>query len=126
MIEKTNATNEAWQASADLGARRGRCLPSDSSVLSIRGPVLLSRQLSRLQDRHPHSLGLSDSPDLRFLPRLQLPHEAHVATLQDQGGATLGGEAGAGATVPLCGAVLDDGRGEHGGEATEGAVERFQ
>jgi len=87
---------------------------------------LMSCQLSRPHDRHLHSLGLSDSPDLSLLLRVQLPHETHVAALKDQGSAALCGEAGSGATVLLCSAVLEGGRGEHGSEATEGAVERFQ
>ena len=77
-------------------------------------------------DRRPHATRLLDLPDLRLLVRLQLPHEAHVAALEDQGGAGLGGEDGAGATVPMGIGVQRYGRGEHGSEATQGAVERAQ
>src|SRR3989454_10311138 len=39
--------------------------------------------------RRPHTLHRPNLPHLRLLPRLQLPHVAHVAALHDHGGAGL-------------------------------------
>src|SRR6266581_7597896 len=57
--------------------------------------ALGSCHLPRPLDRCRHTLRRPDLPDLCFLPRPQLPHKAHVAALEDHGGAGLGREAGA-------------------------------
>src|SRR3989442_719446 len=88
-------------------------------------PPLSVDQASRPHDCRPHTTRLLDPPDLRLLRRLQLPHEAHVAALEDQGGAGLGGEDGAGAAV-LTGSGAQGSGGKQGSEATQGAIECAQ
>jgi len=63
------------------------------------------RVCTRPRYRRTHALRFLDLPHLRLLPGLQLPHVAHVATLQDQGGAGYRGQASASFDFP---AVLHD------------------
>src|SRR3989442_15465942 len=74
--------------------------------------------------RRPHSLRLPDLSDLRLLPRLQLPHEAHIPALEDHRSAGLPGEGIAGPGARLA-PTLDSSikLADHGSEAAECPIE---
>jgi len=83
-------------------------------------------QVPSLQDRRPHSYLLLDPPHPLLLLRLQLPHMAHVATLEDQGGPRFGGEGGAVPPVLLGRAIQGCCDGEQGRQATKRAIAPFE
>jgi hypothetical protein len=93
-------------------------------VSILRHLTCIPGKTSRPRDRRPHAFHLLDLSHLRLLPRLQLPHKAHVATLEDQGGTALRGEAGARTGAWLT-PTLDPPiqLAKHGCEAAERSVE---